>query len=161
MVKSIRIAIAPNRRILQNYLDRLKQKAEKPEHACLKKSDGTFYRLTSEQSGKVNTLIKKECCNHDSGNCVMLEYGEGCKCPQIASLHICCTWFREAVLPLDKVLESSIFGNKDMKKRCAMCGKLFVPTNNRAKFCTKCIPKANRQRLQNHRAKNRTQNKNI
>ena len=50
---------------------------------------------------RVKALIKKECCNYDSGNCVLLDDGETCVCPQTISYSLLCKWFRNAVLPLD------------------------------------------------------------
>ena len=38
------------------------------------------------------------------------------------------------VLPLDGTLEAEIFRDKDLK-RCAVCGGVFVPKSNRAKYC--------------------------
>ena len=33
-------------------------------------------RLTPRQSRKVNTLVKKECCNCENGNCILLDDGD-------------------------------------------------------------------------------------
>ena len=48
-----------------------------------------------------------------------------------------CRWFREAVLPLDRELETALFHRLDAK-RCAVCGALFTPGSNRAKYCPEC-----------------------
>ena len=61
-------------------------------------------RLTPPQSRKVNSLIKKECCNCDNGHCILLDDGEECVCPQLISYSLLCKWFQTAVLPLDKLL---------------------------------------------------------
>lgn len=42
-------------------------------------------RLTPRQSRKVNTLVKKECCNCENGNCILLDDGDTCVCPQTGS----------------------------------------------------------------------------
>ena len=42
-------------------------------------------RLTPPQSRKVNSLVKKECCNCDNGHCILLDDGEECVCPQLIS----------------------------------------------------------------------------
>ena len=42
-----------------------------------------------------------------------------------------------AVLPLDKELETALFHRLDAK-RCAVCGALFTPSSNRAKYCPEC-----------------------
>lgn len=73
-------------------------------------------RLSSRQSRKVNTLVKKECCNCENGNCILLDDGDTCVCPQLISYSLLCKWFRIAVLPLDKLLyaELSDRGQKEM-----------------------------------------------
>ena len=40
-------------------------------------------RLSPRQSRKVNTLVKKECCNCENGNCILLDDGDTCVCPQL------------------------------------------------------------------------------
>ena len=61
-------------------------------------------RLTPPQSRKVNSLVKKECCNCERGHCILLDDGEECVCPQLISCSLLCKWFQIAVLPLDKLL---------------------------------------------------------
>ena len=78
-----------------------------------------------------------ECCNYDSGNCIALDDGKECVCVQSISYPLLCRWFRAAVLPLDKELETALFHRLDAK-RCAVCGTLFTPGSNRAKYCPEC-----------------------
>ena len=47
-------------------------------------------------------LIRRECCNCEDGNCLALDDGDTCACPQMISFSVCCKWFRWAVLPLDR-----------------------------------------------------------
>lgn len=89
----------------------------------------------------VQSLIKNECCNHDQGDCKILDDGETHKCPQLTSENLCCGWFQDAVLPLDKALEQGIQGGEEIKKKCNECGKPYIPKNNKQKYCMKCIPK--------------------
>ena len=70
-------------------------------------------RLTPPQSRKVNSLIKKECCNCDNGHCILLDDGEECVCPQLISYSLLCKWFQTAVLPLDKLLYAELFKTED------------------------------------------------
>ena len=102
--------------------------------------DGSTYRMTPAQRKKANALIRKECCNCDHGNCLMLDDGDGCVCPQIISSTVLCKWFRHAVLPLDPELEAEIFEDRGMKS-CAVCGCRFVPKSNRARYCPACAKK--------------------
>ena len=66
-------------------------------------------RLTPPQSRKVNSLVKKECCNCDNGHCILLDDGEECVCPQLISYSLLCKWFQTAVLPLDKLLYAELY----------------------------------------------------
>ena len=50
-----------------------------------------------------------ECCNYDVGNCIALDDGEECVCVQSISYSLLCRWFRAAVLPLDRELETALF----------------------------------------------------
>lgn len=124
------------------------------EHIC----DSELFENTT----KVRALIKKECCNYDNGNCVLLDNGEYRKCPQVTAERLMCGWFKKAVLPLDKILEVRIHGEKEQSQRkCAECSKSFVPANNKAKYCKKCVPKvvkrqnSERQRQKRSMSRNR------
>ena len=97
-----------------------------------------------------------ECCNYDGGNCIALDDGEECVCVQSISYSLLCRWFRAAVLPLDKELETALFHRLEAK-RCAVCGALFTPGSNRAKYCPECAGRMKRikaaQRKRKQRAK--------
>ena len=69
----------------------------------------------------------------NGGNCIALDDGEECVCVQSISYSLLCRWFRAAVLPLDKELETALFHRLDAK-RCAVCGALFTPGSNRAQI---------------------------
>ena len=99
--------------------------------------DGSLPRMTPGQRKRANALIRRECCNYDNGNCLLLDDGEEHPCPQIISYSVNCKWFRWSVLPLDKPLEAEIFNAQDIK-RCTVCGKAFLPKSNRAKYCEDC-----------------------
>ena len=53
-------------------------------------------RLTPPQSRKVNALVRRTCCNYDNGNCILLDDGDECVCPQLISYSLLCKWFRVA-----------------------------------------------------------------
>ena len=94
-------------------------------------------RLSPRQSRKVNTLVKKECCNCENGNCILLDDGDTCVCPQLISYSLLCKWFRIAVLPADKELYAELCHAEDMR-RCSVCGAPFVSSSNRAIYCPDC-----------------------
>ena len=94
-------------------------------------------RLSPPQSRKVNTLVRRECCNCDGGNCILLDDGETCVCPQLISYSLLCKWFRIAVLPLDRLLYAELFKTED-KRRCMVCGASFASKSNSVKYCPSC-----------------------
>ena len=102
-----------------------------------RKPDGTLCRMTPAQRKQANALIRRECCNYEDGNCMLLDDGDTCTCPQTVSFSVCCKWFRWAVLPLVGTLEAEIYRGWDLK-RCAVCGGVFVPKSNRGKYCPGC-----------------------
>ena len=108
-----------------------------------RRPDGSLYRMTPAQRKQANALIRRECCCYEDGNCMPLDDGDTCTCPQTVSFSVCCKWFRWAVLPLDKTLEAEIFRDKDLK-RCAVCGGVFVPKSNRGKYCPDCAASVHR-----------------
>ncbi len=69
--------------------------------------------------------------------------GEECVRVQSISYSLLCRWFRAAVLPQDKELETALFHRLDAK-RCAVCGALFTPGSNRAKYCPECAGRMKR-----------------
>ena len=106
--------------------------------------DDSLSRMTPGQRKRANALIRRECCNYDSGNCLWLDDGEEHTCPQSISYSVNCKWFRWWVLPQDKPLEAEIFHSGDIK-RCAVCGAAFIPKSNRAKYCEKCAGEVHRK----------------
>ena len=79
-------------------------------------------RLTPPQSRKVNALVRRTCCNCDNGNCILLDDGDECVCPQLISYSLLCKWFRVAVLPADKLLYAELYQTGDRKK-CTECAR--------------------------------------
>jgi len=74
-----------------------------------------------------------ECCNFDNGYCLLLDT----ICSQAISYILLCNWFKEAVLPIDKELETVLL-HKPKAKQCVICGKTFISNSNRAKYCSNC-----------------------
>ena len=69
-----------------------------------------------------------ECCNYIDENCIALDDGEECVCIQSISYSLLCRWFRTAVLPQDRELETA----------------LFTPRSNRAQYCSECAARMKR-----------------
>ena len=93
-------------------------------------------RMTYPQYRTVCRLVH-DCCNYDDGNCLLLDNGEECVCPQSISRSLICKWFRAAVLPTDKGLCAALL-HRERARPCAECGTMFVPRSNRGKYCENC-----------------------
>ena len=92
-------------------------------------------RLAPPQSRRVNALVKKECCNCDKGNCILLDDGDECVCPQLISYSLLCKWFKIAVLPLDKELYAELFKAEDITcLLLQLCQINFYMTQNQPIF---------------------------
>lgn len=111
-------------------------------------------RLTPQQSRKVNALIKKTCCNFSDGNCILLDDGESCVCPQRISYSLLCKWFRIAVLPADTLLYAELYRAED-KRRCTECGAAFASTSNSVKYCPDCRARITRRQAAERMRKRR------
>ena len=99
-------------------------------------------RMDYRQHRRARRLVH-ECCNYDGGHCIALDDGEECVCVQSISYSLLCRWFRAAVLPQDKELETALFHRLNAKK-CSVCGALFTPGSNRAKYCPECAARMKR-----------------
>ena len=64
-------------------------------------------------------------------------------CGKAKDVELATTRFRAAVLPQDKELETALFHRLNAKK-CAVCGALFTPGSNRAKYCPECAARMKR-----------------
>ena len=111
-------------------------------------------RLTYQQYRAVRRLVH-DCCNNQDGNCLLLDDGEECVCPQSISYSLICRWFRAAVLPLDENLCAALLHRRERKK-CVLCGGWYIPKSNRAKYCPECAKeeerRKTRERVRRHRA---------
>ena len=111
-------------------------------------------RLTPPQSRRVNALLKKECCNCIDGNCILLDNGDECVCPQLISYSLLCKGFRAAVLPLDKELYADLYAPED-RRRCAVCGTSFASSSNSVKYCPDCRKRIQRRQAAERKRKQR------
>lgn len=110
-----------------------------------RKSDGSLYQMTAAQKRLAVQLIEKNCCNYWNGTCILLDDGERHTCPQRISYSVCCKWFRNAVLPIEKELEAEIFFRYRFKQ-CEICGKQYLPGSNRNRYCPSCAQMVRRQK---------------
>ena len=60
--------------------------------------------MDERQFRRVKKLIRRLCANCEGGNCLLLDDGDPCPCPQMISNTLICKYFRAAVLPADQEL---------------------------------------------------------
>lgn len=111
-------------------------------------------RFSIADAKSVNELIRKRCCNYNDGNCILLDNGDSCICPQTISYSLLCKWFRTAVLPNDNELYIRLMKPKNTKI-CAICGKEFLYKGNKAKYCKECKKRVQRNQAAERKRKQR------
>jgi len=122
------------------------------------KSDGSLPRMTPKQRRAAVKLIWNICSNYDNGNCLLLDYGEECICPQTISFSVNCKFFRHIILEdADGLsLKTELFRD-DTVKKCVHCGKVYQSKSNNAKYCGDCSKNVLRKQkamyARKHRAK--------
>lgn len=121
----------------------------------------TARRMTERQTRHVRQLIRRQCANYDAGNCLLLDNGETCVCPQSITTALICRYFKEAVLPSDRELYAEVMGSVYNWRRCALCGSSFTPTGNRSIYCQKCAQARTRQRKASWARKNRVEHRRL
>ena len=139
----------------EKWREHMKENPYKRLPPIERKPDGSLYRMTPTQRKQANALICRECCCYEDGNCMLLDDGDTHTCPQTISFSVCCKWFRWSVLPQIGTLEAEIFRDKELK-RCAVCGRVFVPKSNRAKYCPGCAARVHRRQKTESERKRRS-----
>ena len=94
-------------------------------------------RMDRGQFRRARTLIRRLCANCDGGNCILLDDGESCPCPQLLTPSVICRYFRSCVLPADRELFSELTPTRSTR-RCLICGAPFFSGSNAAKYCSFC-----------------------
>ena len=61
-----------------------------------------MYQAPNYQQYRTARRLVHSCCNYDCGNCLLLDDGEECVCPQSITYSLVCHWFRAAVLTLQQ-----------------------------------------------------------
>lgn len=76
-------------------------------------------KITPKQRTKINTLVRRSCCNCCKGNCLLLDDGAEAKCVQLISRYgIYCNYFLKAVLPAEKELYAEILQQNGLSDNC-------------------------------------------
>ena len=104
--------------------------------------------LTRDERKKIRGLVTGMCANYDSetGLCLPLD----CPCYMLGKWWTgsLCRYFRAAVLPLAPVLEASLTGEAvgPETRRCAVCGRAFIPEGRQAYCSEACKAEGNRKK---------------
>ena len=101
--------------------------------------------MTEDQLSRVRKLIRKMCCNYDEGNCLLFDWPECSICPQWITYSLLCKWFRDAVLPNDRRLESELYGTRPAGY-CKNCGKPLFRKAKNQKYCNRCSALVRREK---------------
>ena len=104
--------------------------------------NGNIPRMDYRQYRAARRLVH-ECCNYDSGNCLLLEDGEPCVCVQSISYSLLCRWFTAAVLPLDEALEAALCAG-EAGNAALSAGRSSSQNTNRGKYCPDCAGRMKR-----------------
>lgn len=107
-------------------------------------------QLMKQNAGVSNIEITEG----NNGNCILLDDGDECVCPQLISYSLLCKWFRVAVLPADRLLYAELYQTGD-KKKCTECGAFFASTSNSVKYCPVCRKRITRRQAAERMRKRR------
>ena len=111
--------------------------------------------MTYPQYRAVRRLVHS-CCNYQDGNCLLLDDGEECVCPQSISYSLICRWFRAAVLPLDKKLYGALLPALAVgRRRCRECKRIFTPPRHNTLYCSACAAERAKRSKRTWARKNR------
>jgi len=111
--------------------------------------------LTRDERAAIRKLVVSMCANYDHEyGCLPLD----CSCYMLGKWWTgsYCKYFRNAVLPLDPILEAALTGGEAVETRpCALCGEPF-PANGKQACCSAaCASKAQRKRNREYMRKKR------
>ena len=112
--------------------------------------------LTREEKAAIRALVVKWCANYDREyGCLPLD----CECYMLGKCWTSgyCRYFREAVLPLNPVLEAALSGQGPAPETrpCPVCGRPFMQEGRQVYCSTKCAEIARRKRQRGYMRKRR------
>lgn len=94
-------------------------------------------RMDAEKTRRVRKRVRALCANCDGGNCLLLDDGESCVCPQLITASLVCKYFRTVVLPADRELRDALLRPRTFRS-CRQCGKPFAPPKHNTLYCLDC-----------------------
>lgn len=112
--------------------------------------------LTRDERRAIRRLVTGMCANYDSGyGCLPLDCG--CYMLDKCWTGAYCRYFREAVLPLDPVLQAALTGEgaAPEARPCPVCGRPFLPQGKQGFCSAACTQAARRKRQRDYMRKRR------
>jgi len=111
--------------------------------------------LTREERAAIKKLVVSMCANYDPAyGCLPLD----CSCYMLGKWWTgsYCKYFRDAVLPLNPILEATLT-DRDAPAQdiCAACGKPFIPDGKQFYCSPACQKEGNRRRSRERMRKKR------
>lgn len=115
--------------------------------------------LTRNERAAIRRLVTGMCANYDAEyGCLPLD----CSCYMLHKwwTGAYCKYFRDAVLPLDPVLEAALTGKNATAshKICPVCGAAYLPVTSQA-YCSEACRAAGQREADRHRKRERRRNK--
>ncbi|MCL2565885.1 MAG: cysteine-rich VLP domain-containing protein [Defluviitaleaceae bacterium] len=111
--------------------------------------------LTRFERIAIKKLVTEMCANFDREyGCLPLD----CDCYMLNKWWSgnYCKYFQRSVLPIDPILEASLFGNKTpIQDTCSICNKPFIPDGRQFYCSTACKVEGNRHRSRERMRKKR------
>jgi len=106
--------------------------------------DDVERELTRAERKAIRKLVTNECANHcrDYG---CLQLNDACFMLGKCWTGAYCKYFRNAVLPLDPVLQKALTDTNIQTQPCVMCGTQFVARTNKLYCGTACAKIAHRK----------------
>ena len=113
-------------------------------------------RMDGAQTRRTRQLVRRLCANCDGSNCLLLDDGDPCLCPQLITSSLICKYFRAAVLPEDAALHTALIPPPvGMARRCRECGMLFTAQKHNTLFCPSCAANRTKRNKREWARKNR------
>lgn len=116
------------------------------------------FEMTPLQFAHARRMIRRECAafDPDHNECLILDRGGGCACPQYISYSLMCYHFQRAILPLDPDMERALLGD-NKTKQCLRCGTTFTSRSNASLFCKDCAAIRRREKARERMYRKRHQ----
>ena len=114
--------------------------------------------LTRAERTAIRRLVTRMCANYDNEyGCLLLD--GACYMLNKWWTGSYCKYFRNAVLPLDPILEAALLNNDTRtQKVCPICGKTYIPVTSQA-YCSDACRICGQREADKIRKRNKRKNK--